>query len=161
MHDGIFKKLRNLGLLLILFVGLKSCSTESRAITIHDNKELSIHSPLAYNASANSPKLTNWEGFYRGIIPCESCDGIEIELELRKPNRYKLTTIYMAEESVVLNNQGQFLWDNSGEMIILKNSTDDNNKFLLTQDHIKLLDAQGREYSSSLADLYTLRKIQK
>ncbi|MDO5510167.1 MAG: copper resistance protein NlpE N-terminal domain-containing protein [Weeksellaceae bacterium] len=160
MQTGKLTKISKYAFLLMILAYLYSCSTESRAITLQDNKELRIQSPYMGNENNNSAKRSDWEGHYRGVIPCETCDAVEIELELRKPNRYKLTTIYISDEKMVLNNQGQFLWDNSGEMIILRNSTVDNNKFLFENGEIKMLDGQGREYQDALADLYILRKIQ-
>ncbi len=61
-----------------------------------------------------------WDGSYFGVINCANCEGIEMELTLKKNNKYLLSTKEINGKDAAYIQKGKFVWD--GNIVFLKNA---------------------------------------
>lgn len=59
-----------------------------------------------------------WEGSYYGITRCANCDGIEMELTLKKGNKYIFSVKEVNGKEPAYIQKGRFVWD--GDIVFLK-----------------------------------------
>lgn len=59
-----------------------------------------------------------WEGSYYGVIRCANCDGIDMELTLKKGNKYTLSTKEVNGSQPAYIQKGRFVWD--GDIVFLE-----------------------------------------
>lgn len=51
---------------------------------------------------------TDVVGNYHGMLPCGSCEGVEVSLTLDKEGNFTLEEVYLDEEKEILNYEGQY-----------------------------------------------------
>jgi heat shock protein HslJ len=120
---------------------------------------------LAWGASGRAEPLPDssatsldWDGVYRGVVPCADCEGIETTLTLRRDGSYHLSMKYLGRSGVAIEREGSFSWDPAGGTIILDGPPDRPNRFLVGENHLLQLDMQGARVTGALADRYRLEK---
>ncbi|MGV3640103.1 MAG: copper resistance protein NlpE [Adhaeribacter sp.] len=149
------KKMFFLTFLASLFLGgCKEKITKSRehvmapAATPQENVDL--------HATRNS---VDWDGRYKGLLPCADCEGIEMEIELKKDNTYVAKSRYRGRPNPnEFSYTGKFTWDASGSGIRLEGLEDGPTYFQVGEGHMTQLDSQGKKISGQHADKYILRK---
>jgi heat shock protein HslJ len=118
---------------------------------------------VAFLPSCNSQskvKSNNVDGVYSGILPCADCQGIITSLELRKDSYILRTKDIRNTNSQVVEQKGQFTWNDRGNVITLK-GIDPNKQAVqyAVRDGVLLqLDMSGNEIQGGLANNYMLRK---
>lgn len=135
----------------ILFFGLLSLSVISCKNTNQD-KTAVVEETLTTEVSNLEKGL---KGSFSGVIPCASCEGISLKLELKASNTYELTMEYLGEEGskpeILTGNFSQ-----KGEIITLEGIKDMSNLFKVTEKGLLYLDAEGNQIEGPLADKYLL-----
>ncbi len=135
-----------------------------QALRVNDtHREWNSHHPLdtMFPIADNSRIALDWEGIYRGIVPCADCEGIKIEMVLFASGTYRLTLLYLGKKHISPSTfEGRFEWDNSGNFIILKDQLNDQflNKYQVGEEKLFLLNQQGQRFTGNMADKYTLNK---
>lgn len=125
------------------------------------------------NAETSAPEITenttqvpdmhtsesslDWDGTYKGTLPCADCEGIETTVVLNKDHTFERTTVYKGKESGNFNDKGKFSWGKDGRAITLE-IKEENPVYKVKEGSIVLLDQEGKENTGELADLYILRK---
>lgn len=114
---------------------------------------------LKMDLDHSSKNALDWDGNYKGIVPCADCEGIETTLVLGKELTYTLKTKYLGKsDAKVFEEKGKFSWDKSGQIITLNGIKDAPNKYFVGENKIIQLDMNGKKITGEQADLYILKK---
>ena len=101
----------------------------------------------------------DWNGVYKGTIPCADCEGIETILTLNTDQTYILFTNYLGRnDALEEEKKGSFSWDETGSILTLINFTSGPNQYKVGENQIWKLDKNGQIISGDLADHYLLIK---
>ena len=106
-----------------------------------------------------SQNSLDWEGTYRGILPCEDCEGIEATLMLSKDLTFKQKYRYIGKSDAPQESAGKFSWNKNGSGIIL-GSTDGgaNIQYSVGENSLAQLDVQGNKIGGNDAARHILTK---
>ena len=100
----------------------------------------------------------DWAGYYTGTIPCASCEGIQVWLNLTeagKNTRYSLVENYLGKRGGAFNSSGNAIWRANGSVIDLKGK-DENRALFIGENFAEFL-AEGKNRATGQSN-YTLRK---
>lgn len=110
-------------------------------------------------ASDTSRTSIDWDGRYRGVVPCADCEGIETVITLSEDGRYVLQTRYLGKETSAHKTEGTFSWNTAGNMIKLAGVTDRPAQYLVGENVLIQLDMNGQPLTGGLAAKYRLEKV--
>lgn len=119
----------------------------------------SCQNQMSSNNTHNAQNSLDYDGIYRGTLPCASCEGIKTTVYLNRDSTYKIITSYLGKEQNSQEETGKFTWDKTGTIIKLK----DNNSSAVTQyfvgeNTLTQLDKSGNKITGTLAPNYILSK---
>lgn len=101
----------------------------------------------------------DWNGTYKGALPCADCEGIRTELELNLDKTYELKETYLGKgDGKAFESKGKFTFDSKNGSIIELDKTGDNRKYFVAEGYLKALDTEGKEITGELAEKYELKK---
>lgn len=100
----------------------------------------------------------DYEGKYKGVLPCADCEGIETELTLDSSGNYTLKTTYLGKKSASFEKSGTYTWGEDGSTITLGDISDAPNRYFVGENQIFQLDMEGNRISGELAAKYILKK---
>lgn len=101
----------------------------------------------------------DWNGTYKGILPCADCEGIKTELELNSDKTYEIKETYLGKgDGKPFESKGSFQFDNKNSSIIELDKAGDSRKYFVAKGYLKALDMDGKEITGDLADKYQLKK---
>lgn len=108
----------------------------------------------------NSRTSLDWDGIYRGVLPCGDCDGIHTTLALNKDLTYKVITKHAGKGDDAVEHSGTFGWNEEGSAIELNElgSDDIPNRYFVGENTLTLLDKDGKRITGESADPYVLSK---
>jgi len=69
--------------------------------------------------SHNSQNSLDWDGIYRGVLPCADCEGIQKTIYLNKDGTYKVKVKYLGKQDTPTEYSGKFGWSSQGNTITL------------------------------------------
>ncbi len=101
----------------------------------------------------------DWAGYYTGTIPCASCEGIQVWLNLidtEKDTRYTLVEHYLGKKGGIFNTSGKALWRANGSVIDLKGK-DENRALFIGENFAEFL-AEGQSRATGQSS-YALHKL--
>jgi uncharacterized lipoprotein NlpE involved in copper resistance len=107
----------------------------------------------------NSAVSLDWQGTYRGTVPCADCEGIETSITLNHDLTYTVKTKYLGKDEKVFEQRGTFAWNEAGSAIVLDDASGDPNRYLVGENALFQLDGEGNRITGDLAEKYVLRKI--
>lgn len=107
----------------------------------------------------NSQNALDWDGIYRGTLPCADCEGILTTITLQKDMNFSLKTRYLGKSDSVYQEHGKFKWNNAGSEITL-NPSGSKEKFIyrVGENTLTRLDQNGNKITGELASHYILSK---
>ncbi len=102
----------------------------------------------------------DWQGHYKGTLPCADCEGIETQLELKQDKNYELTEKYLGKKNAqVIKSQGTFQFDAKQPSIITLDSNANQRKFFVAENRLEARDlTTGAKIEGPLAEFYILKK---
>ena len=159
------KATRTILIAALCCIGLAACTQQeaqqsspatANAANAGTNNSNSSSSTSNGSTSNSSSASTDWVGVYTGELPCASCSGIAITLTLAKNDQYSLTSDYLGEKDGKFDEQGTFEWNDARDKIILSNGS----QYLVGENQLFVLNAQGDKVTGPLADAYRLYKQQ-
>lgn len=107
----------------------------------------------------NAQNSLDYEGTYKGILPCADCEGIETEVILEAEGKFIKRTKYLAkEESPVLEETGNYVWNEAGNQITLQGISNAPNQYFVGENQLFQLDMEGKRITGELAAKYVLIK---
>jgi copper homeostasis protein (lipoprotein) len=111
-------------------------------------------------AGNNGRNSLDWDGIYRGVMPCADCGGIRTTIELNKDMTYTIKFKYIGKPDSVTERTGNFEWIDKGNTIILRDPQNSNRtiSYHVGEDLLQLIDANGNAVKGKTPDSYTLSK---
>lgn len=109
----------------------------------------------------NSQVSIDWEGTYKGVLPCADCEGIGTTLVIERNGEYELTSNYLTEKSDDTEwiDRGMIKWDETGSNITLISTLDtEKRQFKVGENQLFYLDEEGQVIEGELAEKYILIK---
>jgi hypothetical protein len=101
----------------------------------------------------------DWNGTYKGVLPCADCEGIKTELELNSDKTYEIKETYLGKgDGKQFESKGSFQFDSKNSSIIELDKAGDSRKYFVAEGYLKALDLEGNEITGDLADKYQLKK---
>lgn len=139
-----------LTIVAVLFSACKKTGTKEESPA-----EDSISVTTEISESRTTPDVTlDWEGEYKGILPCADCDGMEVSLILNFDSTFTQSTHYIGKGGPY-EEEGTFSWDETGGIVVLKLTDGSEAKYRVEEDMLILLDEYGYPYEG---DEYVLRR---
>lgn len=139
-------------LVVIVSIIFTSCKKEKTSDERPDTDSIAIvEAPDTVHTTQNS---IDWEGEYKGITPCEDCDGVEMSVVLNFDNTFTQSLNYIGKGGPY-ESKGTFEWDETGSKVTLKFEDGSEAKYLVGEGMISLLDDYGIPIEG---DDYVLRK---
>ncbi len=115
---------------------VQSCTTQN---TVGDTTQVSV----------------DYNGTYRGTLPCADCQGIKTTVYLSKDNTFRTITQYIGSETEDVDT-GKFTWDKTGSIITLNGK--EKAKYFVGENTLTKLNLDGKKVEGSLAKFYMLTK---
>lgn len=100
----------------------------------------------------------DYEGLYKGTIPCADCSGIETVLELKSDSKFILFKKYLEKNDKGTTQTGTFTWNDKGNIITLSGIENESNQYFVGENQIFILDIQGKKVEGKMENLYILKK---
>jgi len=112
-----------------------------------DNKNNQEQTPtaaseaVAVDSAHTAENSLDWNGTYKGVLPCADCEGIETELELNADKTYELKETYLGKgDGKAFESKGSFQFDANNTSVIELDKTGDNRKYFVAEGYLKALD---------------------
>jgi heat shock protein HslJ len=141
------KKSIIMSFVIVFILGISACTPKKTS------------SPDKVHIGDNSETSVNWSGVYTGITPCADCIGIQTQIVLNSNKTYKIIEEYLGKENAVYEHSGAFRWESNGNSIVMDNSTDRPNRYLVKDGLLVQTDMNGNEITGQLKDHYVLVKV--
>ena len=106
----------------------------------------------------NSQNSLDWDGIYRGTLPCADCQGIQTPIYLNKDQTYTIKTKYLGRENNEQETSGKFTWNKEGNIIQLENTGGSPGKYKVKEGALVHLDNEGKKITGANASNYLLTK---
>ena len=113
---------------------------------------------IAQEPQHTSQQSLDWDGIYRGVLPCADCQGTQTTIYLNKNLIYRLKIKYLGKSDSVYDQSGVFSWNKQGNTITLHNQPKPNS-FFVGEGTLTKLDLEGNRITGSLAAKYILAKM--
>lgn len=138
---------------------LIACTKSDQSHTKQNISENSPISETAIDAEHTAENALDWNGIYKGVLPCADCEGIKTELELNSDKTYELKETYLDKgDGKAFASKGKFTFDRKNGSIIELDKTGDRRKYFVAEGYLKALDTEGKEITGELAEKYELKK---
>ena len=145
-----------LGAALVMVVSLSACSTNQPAQT-------ATQTPTQNNLPDmhTSQNALDWQGTYKGVMPCADCEGIATQLQLLPNGTYALNTQYLGKDKKVFVQNGSFTWNAQGSAIKLNgiNPNTAPTQYQVGENQLFQLNLAGQRITGDLAPRYVLTKV--
>lgn len=140
-------------LVLLITVIFSACKKERTSDERHetDSIDVIVTEPDTLHTAKNS---IDWEGEYKGITPCEDCDGVETAIMLNGDSTFTQSLTYIGKGGPY-ETKGVFEWDETGSKVTLKFDDGSEAKYAVGEGFISLLDDYGLPIEG---EDYVLRK---
>ena len=104
-------------LIAIVVVVLSNCQTQKTASSNQANEAMEKR-----DAAHTSQNALDWDGIYRGVLPCADCEGIQTTIYLKKDLSFTTKTKYLGKSDSVYETTGKFKWNDKGNTVIFNTS---------------------------------------
>jgi len=137
---------------------VSSCKTEVEKVKDEENsKEYKVGIEIG-NVSAE--KSIQYEGTYKGILPCYEKDCKEVEMEIKLlPNKgYVYSTKRLGLDKMAIMTTGTFQFKEDGNTIVFPEIANVPNAFLVEEGKIIQLDKNQKKIESADSAKFVLTK---
>lgn len=141
-------------LIAIVAVALTGCQTQKKPSSIKPDEGMNTT-----DAAHTSQNSLDWEGTYRGFLPCADCEAIQTTVSLKKDLTFTVKTKYLGKSDSITQTAGKFSWNDKGNTITL--TTADKTQvaqYLVGENLLTQLDRQGNKIIGENAARYILSK---
>lgn len=148
--------LKRLSLLALTFF-ITACTTaKTPPINVDKSSETTI------SDGHNTQNSLDWAGTYAGTLPCADCEGITTVLTLTADGYYRIIESYQGHPNASdpyasFSAEGRFHWLQDGSRIQL-DKAGDYRLYFIGEDHIRVLDSDGKPIDGALTEYYILHK---
>lgn len=115
---------------------------------------------LAPVAADHAETALDWNGEYKGILPCADCEGIKTQLELNSDKTYELKEAYLGKDKELESKvKGKFQFDKTQPSIIQLDQAANGRRFFIGENQIFAVEKEsGKIIEGPLAEHYILKK---
>ena len=106
----------------------------------------------------NSRISIDWNGIYKGTLPCADCGGIQTQLTLMEDGGFERQTTYLGKDEKTQFEKGKFTWNDAGSTVTLAFEDGETQQYQVGENRLFHLDQEGNRITGDLADNYTLIK---
>ena len=145
---------KSLIILGIIAFSFTSCKKEIEKET----EGTPIDSTVVQVDEHNAKNSLDYQGNYRGNLPCADCESIETTISLTEDS-YVKEIVYKGKSSKVFKETGKFSWNETGNTITLLGSAAPN-QYFVGENALFHLDVDGKRIEGDLADKYRLNKLE-
>lgn len=140
-------------ILLAIVILLSGCQTQN---TTFSNSSKEMGDTAGTHTSQNS---IDWDGTYRGVLPCSGCTGIESTITLNKNGTFVWKRKYLGKSDSVFEATGKFSWNDKGNIVTLTPSLEGSpSQYFVGEGYLNQLDGMGAKASGAQANRYLLTK---
>ena len=148
---------------LALSVCCKPKASDNKDATSEMKESGEAETSAAASAAAlplgdNSQTSVDWNGTYKGVIPCADCEGIQTEITLMASGDFQRKVSYLGKDENSRSDKGTFQWNEAGSKITLESSQGAKQQYQVGENMLFHLDQEGNRISGDLADNYILMK---
>lgn len=131
---------------LIICLFAASCTTNQKTTQTVSNEH-------------NSENSLDWDGIYRGVLPCADCEGLLTTVYLQKDLSFTIKYNYLGKPAGNFEQKGKFKWNTQGSQIVLQpNDNSSPTIFSVGEGIITQLDQEGNKITGDLANNFILSK---
>ena len=134
--------------------GFTSCKKE----TEKETDTTAVDSTIVQVDEHNAMNSLDYQGTYRGNLPCADCESIETTISLTEDSYIK-ETVYKGKSREVFKETGKYTWNDAGNTITLSDS-EAPNQYFVGENVLFHLDAEGKRIEGDLASNYKLSRIE-
>lgn len=145
---------KSLLILGIIAFSFTSCKKE----TNQETEVAPIDSTIVQADEHNAKNSLDYQGNYRGNLPCADCESIETTISLTADD-YTKQTVYKGKSDKVFKETGKFTWNEAGNTITLSGSAAPN-QYFVGENALFHLDVDGKRIEGDLASKYQLSRIE-
>lgn len=98
----------------------------------------------------------DWDGIYKGISPCNHCEGLLMSIRLKNDLTYQLITQHSGDETMYEKENGTFVWNDDGNTIRFQDKNGKTQTFLVTENIITLI--QNNSHAMLYKELYGIKE---
>ncbi len=146
--------------LVVIGLSLVTSSNHQQLFAQVDLQKLP-NSSTNVDTGHNSRNSLDWNGVYKGILPCGDCEGIQTSIRLYGNGTYIMETEYLGKDEQTFVTKGEFSWNQAGGRITLNNVEDAPNQYIVGENRLIQLDDRGNVITGGMADNYILDKLTK
>lgn len=146
------KKLIYVSLILCAFTACKNNQEKEPAEELAETKQVpDMHT---------SQIALDWDGVYKGVLPCADCEGIEIEVTLNEDDTYVVKRLYLGKDDNYFEETGALEWSEDGGSIVLTEKVKGSpTLFKVGENYLLHLNQKGEVIEGEMAERYVLRKV--
>ncbi len=141
------RKVQIITLIIALF--LVSCKSNQKKTTEN----------IAVDKGHTSEVTLDWNGTYKGLLPCASCPGILTSVKLNSDKTFEKLEYYLESKGGFLREEGTFSFIKEDNKIILKSKKGAITMYAVGENRLIMLDKNGEKNTSKLAKMYELSKV--
>lgn len=153
----------------LISIALVACNKPQNKDEISTTTEsVGASAPITAQASSSETLPTgdtpetslDWNGEYKGVLPCADCEGIKTELVLNADKTYELTEAYLGKgDGKATKTKGSFEFDKTNLSIVNLDQAADKQRFFVAENEIFALEREtGKKIEGPLAEHYILKK---
>ena len=152
---------KEITLLVVLALVFASCNAGKQSGNSANKSEGEIEMSAEFMAEHSSRSAVDWAGVYKGMIPCADCEGIEVEIQLKEDNSYKMVMNYLGRGDSKFTDEGLFEWDETGGKVrFIVEDEGVGNWYRVGENNLLMLDAEGNKIENNFPpEIYMLEKI--
>lgn len=145
--------IKNGALIIWASASFLSCNTVKSTST---DTSTSTSTPTDSHQAENS---LDYDGIYRGILPCADCEGIKTTVYINRDNSFKIVENYLGKNEKSIETSGTYSWTKMGNSIILKApNSSEKRSYFVGENTLTQLDQSGKKIEGNLAPNYILSK---
>lgn len=131
---------------LVSGIVLMGCQDNDNILKISPSP--AVVTPDSAHGAQNS---LDWNGIYKGLVPCEDCSGTELFVELKADHTYLLSRNHLEKVSMTVMEEGTITWKDNVVTI-------EDMHFLVGENTLVLLDSNSKPRLNEEGVAYTLKK---
>ena len=139
--------------ILIFAAMLLGCTGAQKSVQTSE-----VNQADSSGSADNSQNSLDWAGSYSGTLPCDNCEGIATTISLNDDLTFKEKRRSLGTSDSMREIAGKFAWNPSGNTITLTASDGTNRQYVVGENKLTQLDANGHKFEGDEAHRYILSK---